>query len=171
MMIHEITVLVGAHKRRKRVGRGRGSGSGKTSGRGHKGAQSRAGHSDKTYFEGGQMSFIRRIPKRGFSNALFREEYHVVNLQSIEKRFEAGERVDAAAMIDRGLIRNDKLPVKILGEGDVTKKLEVVASKFSASARAKIEAAGGSATVAEGRTKWVRDRSVPTKKAARAAAS
>lgn len=171
MMIHEITVLVGAHKRRKRVGRGRGSGKGKTSGRGHKGAQSRSGHADKTYFEGGQMNFIRRIPKRGFSNAPFREDYHVVNLQSIEKRFETGERVDAAALIDRGLIRNDKLPIKVLGEGDVTKKLEIVAAKFSASAKTKIEAAGGTATVAAGRTKWVRDRTVPTKKAARAARS
>ena len=156
MMIHEITEKAGKYKSRKRIGRGHGSGSGKTSGRGHKGAGSRSGYSRRPAFEGGQMQYFRRIPKRGFSNADFKTVYHIVNLSSLAERFEAGATVDATALVEAGLIRNFKNPVKILGNGDLTISLNVTADKFSASAVKKIEAAGGSVTVIE-KKKWKRD--------------
>ncbi|MBX3374326.1 MAG: 50S ribosomal protein L15 [Phycisphaeraceae bacterium] len=162
MMIHEITCLTDANRRRKRVGRGRGSGSGKTSGRGHKGAGSRSGASDKVYFEGGQMPLQRRLPKRGFSNADFRTEYSIVNLQLLEGRFDDGATVTAETLHSHGLIRDTKRPVKILGEGEVSKKFHVTAEKFSASARSKIEAAGGSVTEIV-KPKWRRERPAKTK--------
>lgn len=155
MMIHEITSRVGKYKARKRVGRGRGSGVGKTSGRGHKGAASRAGWKRRAYHEGGQMPFVRRIPKRGFTNAPFRTHYHVVNLKTIEARMDDGAAVSAQSLAEAGIIRDAKLPLKILGEGDLTKKFDVTAEKFSRSARAKIEAAGGSVTEVAAR-KWTR---------------
>ncbi len=96
-MIHEITEKIGKYKARKRIGRGRGSGTGKTSGRGHKGAGSRSGYSRRPSFEGGQTPYFRRIPKRGFSNAAFRTEFHIVNVAALQDRFEAGANVDAAA--------------------------------------------------------------------------
>ncbi len=171
MMIHDITEQVGKYKVRKRIGRGHGSGSGKTSGRGHKGAKSRSGYSRRPAFEGGQMQYFRRIPKRGFTNADFKTVYHIVNLASLEARFEKGATVDATALVEAGLIRNFKNPVKILGQGDLTIALNIAADKFSTSALKKIEAAGGSATVIE-KKKWVRDRSVmPKKKAAALAAA
>jgi large subunit ribosomal protein L15 len=171
MMIHEITEKVGKNKARKRIGRGHGSGSGKTSGRGHKGAKSRSGYSRRPAFEGGQMQYFRRIPKRGFTNADFKTVYHIVNLASLEARFEKGATVDATALVEAGLIRNFKNPVKILGQGDLAIALNVTADKFSTSASEKIEAAGGSVTVIE-KKKWVRDRSVmPKKKAAALAAA
>jgi|TARA_B100000959_G_scaffold282855_1_gene350261 large subunit ribosomal protein L15 len=162
MMIHEITEKVGKYKARKRIGRGHGSGSGKTSGRGHKGAKSRSGFSRRPAFEGGQMQYFRRIPKRGFSNSDFKTVYHIVNLASLAARFEAGATVDASALVEVGLIRNFKNPVKILGQGDLAIKLEVTADKFSASAVKKIEAAGGSVTVIE-KKKWKRDWSAKAK--------
>jgi large subunit ribosomal protein L15 len=143
MMIHEVTEKVGPHKKRKRVGRGPGSGLGKTCGRGHKGAGSRAGNSRKAGHEGGQMAFFRRIPKRGFSNAEFRTDYATVNLKALEQRFDDGAEVNPDMLVKAGLIRNTKDPVKILGEGDLTKKLTVTAAKFSEAAKAKITAAGG----------------------------
>ena len=167
MMIHEITEKVGKYKARKRIGRGHGSGSGKTSGRGHKGAKSRSGYSRRPAFEGGQMQYFRRIPKRGFTNADFKTIYHIVNLASLEARFEKGATVDASALVEAGLIRNFKNPVKILGQGDLTIALSVTADKFSASAVKKIESAGGSVTVIE-KKKWVRDRSASSKKKAKA---
>jgi len=156
MMIHEITEKVGKYKARKRVGRGRGSGLGKTSGRGHKGAGSRSGHSHRAYFEGGQMPFVRRIPKRGFTNHDFRTLYSIVNIKQLEKRFDDGATIDPEALVKAGLIRNTKLPVKILGEGELSRKLTVTAAKFSASAKDKIEKAGGSCTI-EATTKWTRE--------------
>ncbi len=159
MMIHDITEKTGKYKVRKRIGRGRGSGTGKTSGRGHKGAASRSGYSRRPAFEGGQMPYFRRIPKRGFSNAAFRTEYHIVNVAALQDRFEAGATVDAVALVDAGLIRNTKLPVKVLAHGDITIKLNVTADKFSGSATTKIEAAGGSVTVVEAKKKWTRDYS------------
>lgn len=159
MMIHDITGKAGKYKTRKRVGRGRSSGVGKTSGRGHKGAGQRSGHSHRAAFEGGQMTFARRIPKRGFTNAAFRRNFHVVNLKSIEARFDAGATVDAAALLAAGLVRDESLPIKVLGEGDLAKKLTVVAAKFSAGAKRKIEEAGGTATEAAGTATWKRDRS------------
>ncbi len=168
MMIHEITEKAGKYKARKRIGRGHGSGSGKTSGRGHKGAQSRSGYSRRPAFEGGQMQYFRRIPKRGFTNADFKTVYHIVNLASLEARFEKGVTVDATALVEAGLVRNFKNPVKILGQGDLTISLNVTANKFSASAVKKIEAAGGSVTVIE-KKKWVRERTAKPKKEAVAA--
>lgn len=143
MMIHEITEKVGRHKKRKRVGRGPGSGLGKTCGRGHKGAGSRAGYSKKAAHEGGQMAFFRRIPKRGFTNSMFRTDYATVNLNALEARFDDGAEVNPDMLVKAGLIRNAKDPVKVLGQGELTKKLSVTAAKFSESAKAKITAAGG----------------------------
>jgi len=149
-MIHEITKLVGKHKRRTRIGRGPGSGKGKTSGRGHKGAGSRSGFSGSIHplYEGGQMPYFRRIPKRGFNNANFRTEYAVINVKILEAHFEDGATVDVKALADKHLVSNDQLPLKILGEGELTKKLTVKAAKYSASAKAKIEKAGGAADAA-----------------------
>ncbi|MDX1564080.1 MAG: 50S ribosomal protein L15 [Phycisphaeraceae bacterium] len=146
MMIHEITQLAGKHKRRKRIGRGHASGRGKTAGRGHKGARSRAGFGGSLHptYEGGQMPYFRRIPKRGFNNAVFAKRYAVVNVSVLEDRFDDGATVNPQVLAQVGLIRDTKLPVKILGTGDLTKKLEVTAAKFSASAAEKIEKAGGS---------------------------
>jgi large subunit ribosomal protein L15 len=155
MMIHEITEKVGRYPARKRVGRGRGSGKGKTSGRGHKGAGSRAGFKRRPGFEGGQMSFARRIPKRGFTNAPFRRLFHIVNVKTLDGRFEDGAELNAEVLAEAGIIRDAKLPLKVLGEGELTKKLHVTAAKFSASAKAKIEAAGGTANQVQ-RAKWTR---------------
>ncbi len=145
MMIHEITEKVGRHRARKRIGRGRGSGHGKTSGRGHKGAASRAGWSRRAGYEGGQMPLIRRMPKRGFTNTQFRQVFALVNVKTLERCCEKGAEVDVRTLSESGVVRDAKLPLKILGEGELTKKLKVTAAKFSASARAKIEAAGGKA--------------------------
>ena len=145
MMIHEITEQVGKHRSRKRIGRGRGSGQGKTSGRGHKGAASRSGWTRRPGFEGGQMPLVRRMPKRGFTNVQFRTLYAIVNVQTLEERCEKGAKIDAASLFEAGIIR-DKLPLKVLGHGELTKKFDITAAKFSASAKEKIEAAGGSVT-------------------------
>ena len=133
-------------KKRKRVGRGPGSGRGKTCGRGHKGQQSRSGGGTRVGFEGGQMPLYRRLPKRGFNNTRFRTEYAIVNVGQLEKTFQDGDTVDAAAIRDAHLINAKTGPIKILGSGELTKKLAVTADGFSASAAQKIEAAGGSAT-------------------------
>ena len=124
------------------MGRGTGSGKGKTCGRGHKGAGARAGRTGRLGFEGGTNPALARIPKRGFNNANFRTTYQVVNLSDLDA-FEDGARVDAAALVEARLIRDASKPVKILGNGDLTKKLTVAATKFSASAAQKIAAAGG----------------------------
>ena len=165
MMIHEITSKAGKYKTRKRVGRGPGSGVGKTSGRGHKGAGSRAGNRRRAYFEGGQMNWARRLPKRGFTNANFRQDYHVVNIGLIDARLDDGAEVNVQTLAELGIIRDTKLPLKVLGNGDCTKKFNVTAAKCSESARTKIEGAGGSVALAPVK-KWVRD----TKKAAAKAA-
>lgn len=134
---------VGATHRRKIVGRGQGSGLGTTAGKGNKGQQSRSG--GKTYpgFEGGQMPLYRRIPMRGFNNKNFRMDFQIVNLNDIETRFEAGEVVDGVSLVIKGLVRKAEKPVKILGNGALSKALTFVVDKVSASAKAKIEAAGG----------------------------
>jgi large subunit ribosomal protein L15 len=147
MMIHDITAKVGPHKKRKRVGRGEASGHGGTSTRGHKGAKSRAGWVSRPSYAGGATPFARRFPKRGFSNAGFRTEYWVTNVRDLEKNFEAGATVDIDSLVKLGLVPNAKLPLKVLGAGDIAKKFKVVADAFSASAKSKIEAAGGSCTV------------------------
>lgn len=145
MMIHDITEKVGAHKKRKRIGRGEGSGFGKTSGRGHKGAKSRSGYKRRASYEGGQRPFFQRFPKRGFSNIRFRKHYHLVNVKALEELFEDGATIDCAALAAKGVVRDTNLPLKVLGEGDLTKKFTVTAAKFSGSAKQKIESAGGTA--------------------------
>jgi large subunit ribosomal protein L15 len=146
MMIHDVTKLVGRHKRRKRIGRGIGSGHGKTSGRGHKGAGSRSGYSGsiRASREGGQIPFFRRIPKRGFSNVQFATVFQVVNVKALNARFDDGAEVNPDMLVKVGLIPNTKTPVKVLGEGTLTKKLTVTAAAFSDAAKAKIAKAGGS---------------------------
>ncbi len=147
MMIHEVTEKVGAHKRRKRIGRGPGSGKGKTAGRGHKGFGSRSGNSNP--HEGGRIPFFKRFPKVGFTNAYFKKHFEIVNLQDLDARFDDGATVDADALAKLGLIRSAKSDVKVLGSGELSKKLTVTAAAFSGSAKEKIEKAGGSAAVAE----------------------
>jgi large subunit ribosomal protein L15 len=142
MKLDEVLQQAGAHRRRKRVGHGDGSGHGKTCGRGHKGYGARAGAKRRFGYEGGQNPLVSRIPKRGFSNAPFRREVQVVNLASLEA-FEDGARVDVAALAAARLIADAAKPVKILGRGDVHKKLTVVADGFSAAAADKIARAGG----------------------------
>lgn len=133
----------GATHRKKIVGRGQGSGLGTTAGKGNKGQQSRSG--GKTYpgFEGGQMPLYRRLAHRGFNNKNFAVEFQIVNLLDVEKRFEAGEVVDGVSLAIKGLVRKAELPVKILGDGALTKSLTFVVDKVSAAAKAKIEGAGG----------------------------
>jgi large subunit ribosomal protein L15 len=136
------------HRRRKRVGRGMGSGSGKTCGRGHKGAKSRSGYSRAPTYEGGQMPLFRRLPKRGFSNIAFAEPVVAVNVDALN-RFRKGTEVDPAALREAGLVNGRVRRVKILGRGELKKELTVRAHAFSASAREKIEGAGGQAEVLE----------------------
>ncbi|MEY4833582.1 MAG: ribosomal protein [Planctomycetota bacterium] len=147
MMIHDVTKKAGAHTKRMRRGRGEGSGIGGTSRRGHKGAKSRAGWSSRPGYMGGSTPLMRRFPKIGFKNA-FATTYAVVNVSDLQKHFDAGAQVDLDALVKVGLVRNRKLPVKVLGTGDLAKKLSVTAGKFSETAKAKIEKAGGSVTVA-----------------------
>jgi len=139
----------GAKHSKMRVGRGHGSGQGKTAGRGHKGAQSRSGWGKKRGFEGGQMPLHRRVPKRGFNNP-FRVEYAVVNLDTLVEVFDAGSDVTPELLRERGLVREKRALIKVLGRGDVTKKLTVRAHKFSGTAAEKIAAAGGVAEVIAG---------------------
>ena len=146
MELHDLHPAPGAKRPRKRVGRGPGSGSGKTAGRGHKGQKSRSGYSRRYGFEGGQMPLVRRIPKRGFTN-IFRVEFQVVNLRDLERVFADGDSVSPEEMVEKGLVRGGKRPVKVLANGDLSKKLTVRAHKFSASARVGIEKAGGSCEV------------------------
>ena len=146
MMIHEITEKVGRYKARKRIGRGEGSGHGGTAGRGHKGAGSRAGHSRRASYEGGQLPWFQRFPKRGFSNAAFTKRFHVINLKMLEERFDDGAEINLEVLAAKRLVRDVNLPLKVLGEGELTKKFAVTAAKFSASARKKIEDAGGTIT-------------------------
>jgi large subunit ribosomal protein L15 len=133
-------------KRPKRRGRGWGSGHGKTSGRGNKGQQARSGGGPGAGFEGGQMPLFRRLPKRGFNNARFRTVYSIVNVGQLEGAFAEGAQVDAAAVRGARLVNAKRGPIKVLGGGDLSKKLHVTADRFSESAKKKIEAAGGSVT-------------------------
>ena len=144
MKLHELSPAKGSKRARKRIGRGPGSGTGKTAGRGHKGQRSRSGYSQRLGFEGGQMPLTRRVPKRGFTN-IFRVRYQVVNLARLTEL--AGE-VTPELLVENGLVRSGH-PVKVLGDGEISTALKVQAHKFSSSARAKIEAAGGSCEVLE----------------------
>lgn len=146
--LHELRPAEGATHRKKRVGRGIGSGHGKTSTRGHKGQKSRRGYGDlPAFFEGGQTPFIMRIPKRGFKNPN-KKEYEIVNLKTLEERFEANEEVTPEILKNKRIIHCTEA-VKILGDGELTKPLKVKAHKFSKSAEEKIKAAGGSCEVIE----------------------
>ena len=142
MMQHQIRPSNGARKRRKRVGRGDAAGQGSTAGRGMKGQKSRSGKGAKVGFEGGQLPLIKGLPmKRGFNN-IFKTYYSLVKLDTLD-RFEAGSTVTPQLLMDQGYIRNLKRPVKVVGDGELTKPLTVVADKFTSSARAKIQAANG----------------------------
>jgi large subunit ribosomal protein L15 len=147
MKLHEIKPAPGSTKRRKVVGRGRGSGHGTTAGRGGKGQTARTGSSIPAWFEGGQMPLIRRLPKRGFTN-IFKKNYAIINIEILD-RFESGQEVTPALLVSQGLIRSRNDGVKVLGTGALTKTLTVHAHKFSQSAAAKIEAAGGKVQVIE----------------------
>ncbi len=144
MLSHEITSVVGKHKTRKRVGRGRGTGVGKTCGRGHKGAHSRAGSTGMSLYEGGQMPLFRRLPKRGFNNKQFACRFEIVNVSQLE-RFEDGAEVGVVQLSEAGLVPGIQSRVKILGDGELTKRLEVAAHKFSKAAEEKIVGCGGTA--------------------------
>jgi large subunit ribosomal protein L15 len=142
--LHDLKPPKGSKKNRKRVGRGSGSGLGKTSGRGHKGQRARSGFTKRIGYEGGQMPLHRRVPKFGFTN-IFKKEFQVVNLAAVN-RLEAGE-ITVETLQKVGLVKNTKIPIKILGKGEVDKAFTIKAAAFSKSAVAKIEAAGGKTEV------------------------
>ena len=145
MKLHDLKPAVGATTAPKRLGRGTGSGLGKTSGKGHKGAKARSGGGKRPGFEGGQMPLTMRLPKRGFTNK-WRVEYAAVNVDRLNI-FEDGEVVSPVELIQAGILKNVQDGVKILGNGEITKKLTVQANKFTATAKEKIEAAGGKVEV------------------------
>lgn len=146
MKLNELSPQIGSKKRPKRIGRGESSGWGKSAGRGGNGQKARRGASIPAYFEGGQTPFTKRIPKRGFTNFDFREKFSIVNLGTLNDRFIDGDKVDKDILIAKGIIKKD-YKLKILGKGNLEKKLIVVADKFSNSAKEKIEALQGTAEV------------------------
>lgn len=145
MKLHELSYTEGARKSSKRIGRGHGSGHGKTAGKGHKGQNARSGGGVRLGFEGGQTPLYRRLPKRGFTN-FNRKEFAIVNIESLNK-FEEGTVVDVAVLKEAGLIKKELSGIKVLGNGELTKKLTVKAHKFSTSAKEAIEKAGGTTEV------------------------
>ena len=147
MLSNEITAIVGANKKRRRVGRGKGSGHGKTCGRGHKGCGQRSGGGVRATYEGGQMPLFRRLPKRGFSNYNFARRYEIVNVSQLESFFAEGTVISIEEMASVGLVDSVQSKVKILGDGELTKKLSVSAQKFSKSAAEKISGCGGTVKV------------------------
>ncbi|MBN1125697.1 MAG: 50S ribosomal protein L15 [Sedimentisphaerales bacterium] len=147
MLSNEITAIAGADKKSKRLGRGKGTGHGKTSGRGHKGSGSRAGSFARATYEGGQMPLFRRLPKRGFNNFNFAKRYEIVNVSQLEKFFSDGTTISVQELAQAGLVDSTDSRVKILGDGELTKKLDVAAHKFSKSAEQKISGCGGSVKV------------------------
>lgn len=146
MIDYQITSIAGKHRSRKRIGRGQGSGQGKTCGRGHKGYKSRSGSSTGILTEGGQMPLFRRLPKRGFNNSQFARRYEIINISQLEQ-FENGAAISAEELSEAGLIDSLKSKVKILGDGQLTKKLRISAHKFSKTAAEKIIASGGTVNV------------------------
>ena len=147
MKLHELSPAPGSTKSAWRKGRGVGSGTGKTAGRGHKGQNARTGGGVRPGFEGGQIPLYRRLPKRGFTNSLFKKEYAIINLETLDKLFNDGDAVSMETLLEKGVIRKELNGLKVLGRGEITKKLTVKAAIFSASAKEKIEAAGGKAEV------------------------
>ena len=146
MKLHELSPAEGSVKANFRKGRGAGSGNGKTAGKGHKGQNARSGGGVRPGFEGGQLPLYRKLPKRGFNNARFGKQYAVINVESLNK-FNDGDVVDFAALLAAGVVDTINDGVKVLGEGELTKKLTVKAKVFSASAKEKIEAVGGKTEV------------------------
>jgi large subunit ribosomal protein L15 len=144
MRLHDLKPNAGAKHRRKRLGSGESSGHGKTSGKGHKGQKARSGGSIRPGFEGGQMPLHRRLPKRGFNNAEFKTVYGIVNLDDLERRFDDGAAINEKLLRGAGLVRGSLGGVKILGRGEISKKFHLEVDSISASARKKIEQAGGS---------------------------
>ena len=147
MKLHELSPAPGSTKSAWRKGRGVGSGNGKTAGRGHKGQNARTGGGVRPGFEGGQIPLYRRLPKRGFTNSLFKKEYAIINLETLDKLFNDGDAVSMETLLEKGVIRTELNGLKVLGRGEITKKLTVKAAIFSVSAKEKIEAAGGKAEV------------------------
>ncbi len=145
MKLNDLSLVAGSRREVKRIGRGAGSGNGKTAGKGHKGQKARAGHGMRPGFEGGQMPLQRRIPKRGFNN-IFAKTVATVNVSDLN-RFEDGTVVNAAALVETGLVKGYFDSIKVLGNGDLSKKLTVQVSAYSESAKQKIEQAGGKAEV------------------------
>ena len=148
MKLHELKNVKGAIHRKKRVGCGEGGGHGKTSGRGGKGQTARSGGSIRPGFEGGQVPLYRKLPRRGFNQAQFRTEAAVVNIDDLKAIADDITEINAQVFADNGLLRKDETYVKVLGNGEITRALKITASKFSASAKEKIEKAGGEAIVA-----------------------
>jgi large subunit ribosomal protein L15 len=148
MRLHELSPNPGSKHRTKRLGCGESSGHGKTSGKGHKGQKARAGGTVRVGFEGGQMPLYRRVPRRGFNQARFQDAIAIVNLSSLEKKFNAGEEVNEASLREKGLVQGRIDKVKVLSNGTLSKALKITVSAVSASAKEKIEQAGGSVTIA-----------------------
>ena len=146
MKLHELSPQQGSSKKAWRKGRGVGTGNGKTAGRGHKGQNARSGGGVRPGFEGGQSPMYRRIPKHGFSNFLFKKDYAIINVEQLDK-YEDGAVISLETLINDGVVRKELNGLKVLGNGNITKKLTVQATVFSASAKEKIEAAGGKAEV------------------------
>ena len=145
MKLGDLKPAKGATHSKKRVGRGHGSGLGRNAGRGDKGYHSRSGSKHRPWFEGGQMPLHRRVPKRGFSNFLFKKEFQIVNLSDLN--IIESEEINPAVMKENGLVKYSLRPIKILGDGEIDKKMKVTASAFSSSAKSKIEKAGGTVEV------------------------
>jgi large subunit ribosomal protein L15 len=148
--MEELKAPKGSHKKKRIVGRGAGSGRGRSAGRGHDGQNSRSGGGVRLGFEGGQMPLYRRIARRGFSNYPFKKEYDIVNLKTLNERYKSGETVDPASLRKKGIVKTKGALVKVLGDGELEKSLTVAVAKVSASARKKIEEAGGSVEEIEG---------------------
>lgn len=165
MRLHNLAPRPGAKHRRKRLGCGESSGHGKTSGRGHKGQNARSGGSIRLGFEGGQMPLIRRLPKRGFNNTDFKPVYAVINLDTLEDRFESGARIDEAALRAIRLVHGQNDGIKLLARGTVTKSFIVEVDKSSAAAREKLEQAGGSLILRESKSKQTKVAKVAEKTA------
>ena len=146
MKLCELSPAPGSVKDPKRKGRGHATGNGKTAGRGHKGQKARSGGGVRPGFEGGQIPLYRRLPKRGFTNDIFKKEYAVLNVDALD-RFNDGDTVSIETLIEQGIVKKELCGLKVLGRGEITKKLTVKATIFSASAKEKIEAAGGKAEV------------------------
>lgn len=144
MKLHELKPTPGSKHRRRRVGRGESSGLGRTSGKGNKGQKARAGASIRPGFEGGQMPIARRLPKKGFNNAQFKTNYAIVNVAALEAKFSDGDEVNEATLRSAGLVKGVCDGVKVLANGDLSRKLTVSVDKISAAAREKVEKAGGS---------------------------